>query len=102
MCKSQREQREKMFKKSVALELKRRHKSAARQRIANIKAEIAKEEVYQKDKIESRAQSTLNQGSRPGTAAKRDKSNHSLTSIKTPSPNRMSKTKTLSVTSGGT
>ena len=45
MCKTQREQREKMFKKSVALEQKRRHKSAARQRIANIKAEIAKAEV---------------------------------------------------------
>ena len=55
MCKTQREQREKMFKKSVALEQKRRHKSAARQRIANIKAGIAKAEVYQKDKIESRA-----------------------------------------------
>ena len=93
MCKTQREQREKLCKKSVALENKRRLKSAARQRATNANFVLTKAEVFLQHKNDSRAQSTLNAVSRPGTAGKRETSLNSIGSQQTPSPNQMSRTK---------
>ena len=49
--------------------------------------------MFLQSKNDSRAQSTLNAVSRPGTAAKRETSLNSIGSQKTPSPNQMSRTK---------